>query len=56
MDDYEYAVFRRVSGATHRGPMTEQDAHEWIAEWIDWGGKPDVFYVMRRKISPWEDA
>jgi hypothetical protein len=57
MDDYEYAVFHRaIPNEPHRGPMTEQAAHEWIAEWIDDGGKHDTFYVMRRRINPWEDA
>lgn len=57
MEEYEYAVFHRaIPDEPHRGPMTEQAAHEWIEEWVEDGGKPETFYVMQRKVSPWEDV
>lgn len=51
--EYEYGIFVSREGELHRGPMTEQAAHEWIEEWLDDGGKPDVFFIMRREVGNW---
>lgn len=54
MPKYEYAVFISRENEPHREHLTEQAAHEWIQEWLDDGGKPGIFHIMRRKIGEWE--
>jgi hypothetical protein len=53
---FEYGIGHRELKTPHRTGMTERQAHTWLAEWLRDGGKPDVFYVIRRQRSPWEQA
>lgn len=51
----EYAViYDHYQDVPHRGPMTKQDAEEWIREAEEAGCRPDAFSVARRVVSPWE--
>jgi hypothetical protein len=36
-----------------RGPMTEQEAREWVAGWEEDGGRPGAFYVVSRPVGEW---
>jgi hypothetical protein len=43
----------------HRGPMSEEDAREWIREWEDDvapNAKSGMFVLIRREVGPWEKA
>lgn len=45
---FEYGIGHRHIKTPHRTGMTERQARTWLAEWLRDGGKPDVFYVIRR--------
>lgn len=49
----EYAIFHGC--AIHRYPYaTEDQARQWIKEWIDDGGSATSFHIRKREISDWE--
>lgn len=51
---YEFCVIHsQYPQQTHRGPMTEQEAYDWVREAIEDGFRPDYFYVAHRKVGPW---
>lgn len=39
----------------HRGPMTLEQAEQWITAWIEMGGKSSVFIIVSRTVSDWSD-
>lgn len=50
----EYGIMHvRIPGELHRGPMTHEEAREWIDELVEMGAKPDAFYVVSRDVSDW---
>ena len=54
---YEFCVVHeRYPGEVHRGPMSEAEADQWIADWLADGGRDGVFYVARREVTEWERA
>ena len=55
--EWEYGVlFERVQDGPHRDGMTREEARDWIAEWIDMGGKASAVSLIRRWHEPWERA
>lgn len=51
---YEFGVmFDRYPGELHRGPMSEQEAVNWVREFEEDGGRPGAFFVAERKVGPW---
>jgi hypothetical protein len=43
-------------GRVYRGPMTESEAHAWMARAIADGCSPDTFYLAQRVVGPWVTA
>lgn len=37
----------------HRGPMTYEEANQWIQEFEDDGGVEGVFTIVQREIGDW---
>jgi len=54
--DYAQDALKYKGGSIHRGPMSREDAILWIAEWLEMGGKPGIFKMIRRPVYDWEDA
>lgn len=50
---YEYGVMYK-DGEIHRWGYSEEEAEEWVREWIDADGNPEAFKVCRRLIGEWE--
>lgn len=59
---YEWAIFRQdeFPRDVHRGPMAEEEARRWVAEWDD-SCPPDakalrkgMFVIGRRPVAEWE--
>ena len=48
----EWGVMRR-SGELWRGPMTEEEAREWVSEAVEDGISPGAFVVCRRAVADW---
>lgn len=53
---YEYGIWSNRDNVLHRDGMSEPGADDWVDEWLDNGGKPGVFRVVRRAVGPWENA
>lgn len=59
----DWAVFKNDDlWVIHRGPMTEEAARQWVAEWESMV-RPDakmlrkgMFLVGRREVGPWSRA
>lgn len=54
---YEFGIaFVRETGpiTAHRTGMTEAEAVRWIDEWIEDGGRHDVFTMIKRPVGDWE--
>jgi hypothetical protein len=52
----QYGIMQRNRDGLHRGPYaSRQEADDWINEWLEEGGRPDVFYPVRREVSDWVD-
>ncbi len=52
---FEYGIaFERALDAPHRVNMTAVEAEEWVAEWVEMGGKPEAVSIIRRPIGQWE--
>ena len=50
----EYCIMREnLPQEPHRGPMSEEDAEQWIREWIADGGRWGLFYIAAREVGPW---
>lgn len=47
-----------LCGEVHRDEMTEAGARGFIADWVEDGGKPGVFSLIRRCfwVTPWEEV
>lgn len=53
--EYEYGIiYSLFPNDIHRGPFTKEEAETWVQEWLDDGGKADVFSIVRRPTGPWE--
>jgi len=56
--EYEYGIEWRIVSARddtpHRVGMTEIEASDWIAEWLEDGGLATTFIIIRRPIGVWE--
>lgn len=46
-------VHKRTPEELHRGPMTEEQAREWVSEWDKEIGNPGLFLIVNREVSPW---
>ena len=56
-NETEWGIVHHLSpDVLHRGPMTEDEARTWVREWIEDGGNPRSFVVVRRAVysTPWE--
>jgi hypothetical protein len=52
---YEYGIQQlKRPEEPHRAGMTRDEAEGWLADWLNDGGKQDVFRVIRRTLGPWE--
>ena len=52
---FEYGVaFRGNLHDVHRDGMNEEEAREWIADWVDLSGAPDAMTLIRRPVGRWE--
>lgn len=40
-------------GVPHRGPMSEQEAREWVAWVEEKGAGKGLFFVASRIVGPW---
>jgi hypothetical protein len=40
----------------HRGPMTRDEAREWIREFEADGGRTGTFVLIERYVSAWEPS
>jgi hypothetical protein len=51
----EYGVVHHLSSFDdlHRGPMTRQEAIEWVTEFEGDGGRPGAFLVVSRELTDW---
>ena len=55
--NYEYGIlYDRHRDNPHRVGMTEEEAYQWIGEWVEMGGKRETFSVIRRTLGQWERA
>lgn len=43
-------------GSVHRTGMTRDGVKRWMREWIEMGGRPDAFKIIRRRIGLWEEV
>jgi hypothetical protein len=48
----EWGVMTR-SGEFWRGPMTEDEAREWVSEAVKDGFLPGAFVICRRAVADW---
>jgi hypothetical protein len=54
MPEVEYAVMFK-DNTIHRGPVDDEAwVDEWINGFVEDGGKPDVFYKVKRVVGDWE--
>jgi hypothetical protein len=56
---YEWGIARNIewwAETPHRTGMTEEEALDWIADWIEMGGNKDAFFIVRRPIGYWVKA
>lgn len=52
---YEYGiVLLRRPEPPHRTGMSLVEAVEWMDTWLEDGGRPDVFSMIRREVAPWQ--
>ena len=56
MNEYEYGIRHHTGGEPHRTCMTLGDARDFIKGWDEYGGKPNVWIIIRRPIARWEDV
>lgn len=60
--EYEYGISRNLLyelaeyGEPHRAGMTEKAAQQWLAEWVEDGGKEGIFSIVRRPVGRWESV
>lgn len=56
--DFEWCVMHdRSPREPHRGPMSEQEARQWVQEWEEMGegkARKGMFYVARRSVGRWQ--
>lgn len=53
--NYEYAiVYRLFPDDIHRGPFNKTEAERWVQEWLDDGGHPEAFTIVRRLVGSWD--
>jgi tRNA(His) 5'-end guanylyltransferase len=58
---YEFGIARdNEPDALHRGPMTEEEAREWIREWDEMAenerARKGMFIIIKREVGPWTPA
>lgn len=54
---FEYGIHRRKATAEDgpwREGMTREEAETWLDEWVEMGGNPDTFEIIRRERGPWK--
>ncbi len=52
---FEYGIARPGEiDDPHRDSMTAEEAETWLAEWVEMGGNPDTFTIVRRPVGEWE--
>lgn len=49
----EWGVMHHRMPGLHRGPMSREEAEEWIAEAVEDGFHPNVFVLVSRTVSEW---
>jgi hypothetical protein len=59
MSEYEYGIgcvhySFQTTDAVHRFGLTKEDAIQWLKEWVDDGGNPSTFFIIRRPVTKWE--
>jgi hypothetical protein len=52
--EYEWGVRCEHYAEIHKGPVSEQEARDWIQERIDEGGREGSFILVRRPVGTWE--
>ncbi len=63
-DGYEYGIVHRSTVSwgdfddndLHRSGMYGAEAKRWITEWIEDGGDPEAWLIVRRWVGNWEFA
>jgi hypothetical protein len=40
----------------HRDNMTQEEAEQWMVEWVQMSGRRIPFQVIRRRVGAWESA
>lgn len=54
---YEYGIIFKSSTLGYEEIHcldTQDEAEQWVREWIEDGGRKDAFKIVRRLISDWE--
>lgn len=58
---YEYGIVHVASDinnnkvvSVHRSGLMKYEAERWLAEFLEDGGKPDSFKIVKRPIGEWE--
>lgn len=53
----EYCVMHKnFPGEVRFFAVNRKQAEDWIQEWVDMGGKEDVFYLASREVSEWRNS
>jgi hypothetical protein len=53
--EYEYGIaFYQQLVDPHRTGFTKEEAEDWVRAWIEDGGRPGAFRVIRRPVGDWE--
>jgi hypothetical protein len=54
----EYCIWDTIDDCLHRGPMSKDEAVEWIEEFKSGATRPNlvdkIFKIKMRHVSPWE--
>ena len=53
---HEYGISHKgdLWNQVHREGMTKEEARVWMEEWLEMGGKPDAYRIVRRPIGTWK--
>lgn len=51
----EYGIaYHSTPTVMHRGPMTLEEACEWLREFEEDGGRTGMFIIVERQVGAWE--